>query len=155
MTKIVYHLLIEKSRLILNFLGIYVFATNQLGGRRLHQIARRAICKGDSASLPWGELCSPMEPPHPTASQIKPNGNFSDFSKANHHRNFLCCKKSVFSFSVSLGRFLLIIDTILCYYNTIKSERRIFMLVILAALSDVVYFIKKFFEDAFAGLLGK
>ena len=29
------------------------------------------------------------------------------------------------------------------------------MLAIIAALSDVVYFIKKFFEDAFASLLGK
>ena len=29
------------------------------------------------------------------------------------------------------------------------------MLVILAALSDVVYFIKKFFEDTFSKLTGK
>ncbi len=29
------------------------------------------------------------------------------------------------------------------------------MLAILAALSDVVYFIKKFFEDLFAGISGK
>ncbi len=29
------------------------------------------------------------------------------------------------------------------------------MLVIFAALSDVVYFIKKFFEDAFAGIFSK
>lgn len=29
------------------------------------------------------------------------------------------------------------------------------MLAIMAALSDVVYFIKKFFEDIFAGLTGK
>ena len=29
------------------------------------------------------------------------------------------------------------------------------MLAIIAALSDVVYFIKQFFEDTFASLLGK
>ncbi len=29
------------------------------------------------------------------------------------------------------------------------------MLVIIAALSDVVYFIKKFFEDTFNGLFGQ
>ena len=29
------------------------------------------------------------------------------------------------------------------------------MLAIMSALSDVVYFIKKFFEDIFAGLTGK